>query len=84
MSNLLIYKKIPVYHNNLELKEIYTMRSKQVHNDLISQYFPGNIGISRHPGKYESFPLFCQPWKKPLYNKCIVPASTEYSGWFQY
>ena len=30
MFNLLIYKKI--YHNNLELKEIYTMRSKQVHN----------------------------------------------------
>jgi hypothetical protein len=27
---LLIYKKI--YHNNLELKEIYTKRSKQVHN----------------------------------------------------
>ena len=52
MSNLLIYKKI--YHNNLELKEIYTMCSKQVHNmyrfmyhyicklriHLISQYFP--------------------------------------------
>ena len=52
MSNLLIYKKI--YHNNLELKEIYTMCSKQVHNvyrfmyhyicklriNLISQYFP--------------------------------------------
>ena len=51
MSNLLIYKKI--YHNNLELKEIYTMHSKQVHNvyrfmyhyickfriNLISQYF---------------------------------------------
>ena len=51
MSNLLIYKKI--YHNNLELKEIYTMRSKQVHNvyrfmyhyicklriNLISHYF---------------------------------------------
>jgi hypothetical protein len=50
--NLLIYKKI--YHNNLELKKIYTMRSKQVHNvyrfmyhyicklriNLISQYFP--------------------------------------------
>ena len=30
MFNLLIYKKI--YHNNLELKEIYTMCSKQVHN----------------------------------------------------
>ena len=29
MSNLLIYKKI--YHN-LELKEIYTMHSKKVHN----------------------------------------------------
>ena len=52
MFNLLIYKKI--YHNNLELKEIYTMHSKQVHNmyrfmyhyicklriNLISQYFP--------------------------------------------
>ena len=53
MFNLLIYKKI--YHNNLELKEIYTMCSKQVHNvyrfmyhyicklkriNLISQYFP--------------------------------------------
>ena len=88
MSNLLIYKKI--YHNNLELKEMYTMCSKQVHNvyrfmyhyicklriNLISQYFPPS-------GKYEYFPLFCQPWKKPLYNKCIVPASTEYSGWFQ-
>ena len=58
MFNLLIYKKI--YHNNLELKEIYTVRSKHVHNvyrfmyhyicklriNLISQYFP----------------LFCQPW----------------------
>ena len=30
MFNLLIYKKI--YHNNLELKEIYTMHNKQVHN----------------------------------------------------
>jgi hypothetical protein len=52
MFNLHIYKKI--YHNNLELKEIYTMHSKQVHNmyrfmyhyicklriNLISQYFP--------------------------------------------
>ena len=49
MSNLLIYKKI--YHNNLELKEIYTMRSKtsaqcvQVHVPLYLQiknqsYFP--------------------------------------------
>ena len=51
MSNLLINKKI--YHNNLELKEIYTICSKQVHNvyrfmyhyicklkiNLISQYF---------------------------------------------
>ena len=59
MFNLLIYK-----HNNLELKEIYTMGSKQVHNvyrfmyhyicklriNLISQYFP----------------LFCQPWKQSI------------------
>ena len=74
MFNLLIYKKI--YHNNLELKEIYTMHSKQVHNvyrfmyhyicklriDLISQYFPVNTSISHRPGKYEYFPLFCQPW----------------------
>ena len=73
MSNFLIYKKI--YHNNLELKEIYTMCSKQVHNvyrfmyhyicklriNLISQYFPVNTGISCRPGKYEYFPLFCQP-----------------------
>ena len=74
MFSLLIYKKI--YHNNPELKEIYTMHRKQVHNvyrfmyhyicklriNLISQYFPGNTGISRRPGKYEYFPLFCQPW----------------------
>ena len=67
MFNLLIYKKI--YHNNRELKEIYTMHSKQVHNmyrfmyhyicklriNIISQYFC-------HPGKYEYFPLICQPW----------------------
>ena len=59
MFNLLIYKKI--YHNNLELKEIYTMHSKQVHNvyrfmyhyicklriNLISQYFPVNTSISQ-------------------------------------
>ena len=52
MFNLLIYKKI--YHNNLELKEMYTMCSKQVHNvyrfmyhyicklriNHIFQYFP--------------------------------------------
>ena len=73
MFNLLIYKKI--YHNNLELKEIYTMRSKQVppgykfmyhyicklRINLISQYFPLITSISRRPGKYEYFPLFCQP-----------------------
>ena len=66
MFNLLIYKKI--YHNNRELKEIYTMHSKQVHNmyrfmyhyicklriNIISQYFC-------HPGKYEYFLLICQP-----------------------
>ena len=60
MFNLLIYKKI--YHNNLELKEIYTMRSKQLRNVyrfmyhyiwklrinlIISQYFPVNTSISR-------------------------------------
>ena len=27
-----------------------------------SQYFPGIPSISRSPGKYEYFPLFCQPW----------------------
>jgi hypothetical protein len=51
MFNLLIYKK--KYRNNLELKEIYTMHNKQVHNvyrfmyhyicklriNLISRYF---------------------------------------------
>jgi hypothetical protein len=30
--------------------------------NLISQYFPVNTSISRRPGKYEYFPLFCQPW----------------------
>ena len=73
MFNLLNYKKI--YHNNLEIKEISTTRSKGVHNvymfmyhyicklriNLISQYFPVNTSISRRPGKYEYFPLFCQP-----------------------
>ena len=74
MFNLLIYKKI--YHNNLELKEIYTMRSKQLRNVyrfmyhyiwklrinlIISQYFPVNTSISRRPGKYEYFPLFANP-----------------------
>ena len=75
MFNLLIYKKI--YHNNLELKEIYTMHSKQsaqcvqVHVPLYLQiknqsYFPVNTSISPHPGKYEYFPLFCQPCLKVL------------------
>ena len=73
MSNLLIYNK--KYHNNLELKEIYTMHSKQVHNvyrfmynyicklriNLISKYFTVNTRIFRRPGKYEYFPLFRQP-----------------------
>jgi hypothetical protein len=74
MFNLLIYKKI--YHNNLELKEIYTMRRKQVHNvyrfmyhyicklriNLISQYFlpSWEIGV---------FPTF-------LPTLCLMPLST--------
>ena len=36
MFNLLIYKKI--YHNNLELNEIYTIHSKQVHNTYRFMY----------------------------------------------
>ena len=69
MLNLLIYM---IYHNNLELKEIYTMRSKQVHNvyrflyhyicklriKLISQYLPVNTSISSRPGKYMSISAF--------------------------
>ena len=53
----------------------YTMHSKQVHNvyrfmyhyicklriNLITQYFLVNTSISHRPGKYEYFPLFCQP-----------------------
>ena len=63
MFDLLIYKK--TYHNNLELKEIYTMRSKQVHNVYRFMYhyickLRINL-ISCRPGKYEYFPLFCQP-----------------------
>jgi hypothetical protein len=56
-----------IYHNNLELKEIYTMRSKQVHKyhyicklriKLISQYLPVNTSISSRPGKYMSISAF--------------------------
>ena len=57
---LLIYKKI--YHNNLELKEIYTKRSKQVHNVYrFMHHYICKLRINLISRR----PLFCQPCTYP-------------------